>query len=92
MSSVVHFKFRSALLTDTVTFDGDHVSLGDLKRLIAKRKGLLKAVDIDFAITNADTNEGLCFLACRFRMWKEYTLLKNRFRLCCALALCSAQQ
>eukprot|EP00961_Rhodomonas_salina_P062464 838354-Rhodomonas_salina.2 len=57
MSSVVHFKFRSALLTDTVNFDGDHVSLGDLKRLIAKRKGLLKAIDIDFAITNADTQE-----------------------------------
>lgn len=59
MSSVVHFKFRNALLQDMVTFDGDHVSLADLKRLIAKKKGLIKAVDIDFAITNQETGEGL---------------------------------
>lgn len=88
MSSVVHFKFRSALLTDTVNFDGDHVSLGDLKRLIAKRKGLLKAIDIDFAITNADTQEGLCMWACRFTPWKEYRFLKKLVRLFC-LWLCA---
>ena len=51
--------------------------MGDLKRLIAKRKGLLKAVDIDFAITNADTGEGLFMWACRFTLWKKYRFLKK---------------
>ena len=59
MSSVVHFKFRNALLQDMVNFDGDHVSLADLKRLIAKKKGLIKAIDIDFAVTNQETGEGM---------------------------------
>lgn len=58
MASVVHFKFRNALSPDMVSFDGDHVALQDLKRLIAKKKGLTKAVDIDFAVSNAETNEG----------------------------------
>lgn len=60
MSSIIHFKFRSALLNDSVNFDGDYVSLMDLKRLIAKKKGLTKAVDIDLQLTDADTNEGSC--------------------------------
>lgn len=59
MSSVVHFKFRNALLQDMVNFDGDHVSLADLKRLIAKKKGLIKAIDIDFAVSNQETGEGM---------------------------------
>jgi len=60
MASVVHFKFRNALLQDMVSFDGDHVSLQALKRLIAKKKGLSKALDtdIDFAISNLETQEG----------------------------------
>ena len=33
MASVLHFKFRNALQSDMVSFDGDHVSLQDLKRL-----------------------------------------------------------
>ncbi|KAJ1475994.1 DWNN domain-containing protein [Baffinella frigidus] len=56
-SSVVHFKFRSALLHDTVNFTGDHISLSDLKRAIAKKKGLLKAIDVDFHISNEQTGE-----------------------------------
>jgi hypothetical protein len=57
MTSVIHFKFRSALLSETLNFDGDYLSLLDLKRLIAKKKGLLNAADIDFAITNKITGE-----------------------------------
>ena len=64
MSSVVHFQFRNALLSDSVAFEGDHVSLRDLKLLIAKKKGLLKASDIDFVITNKQTGEGQFDLAC----------------------------
>jgi hypothetical protein len=62
MASVIHFKFRSALQYETVNFDGDHISLSDLKRAIAKRKGLLKAVDLDFAISNEQTGEGVVIL------------------------------
>jgi hypothetical protein len=58
MTSVIHFKFRSALLSETLNFDGDYLSLLDLKRLIAKKKGLLNAADIDFSITNKQTGEG----------------------------------
>lgn len=61
MASVIHFKFRNALAEDMVAFEGDHVSLADLKRLIAKKKGLLKANDIDFVISNMDTLEGSDF-------------------------------
>jgi hypothetical protein len=61
MASVIHFKFRNALAEDMVAFEGDHVSLADLKRLIAKKKGLLKANDIDFVISNMDTQEGSDF-------------------------------
>jgi hypothetical protein len=57
MTSVIHFKFRSALLSETLNFDGDYLSLLDLKRLIAKKKGLLNAADIDFSITNKQTGE-----------------------------------
>ncbi len=70
MASVVHFHFRNAKAQDMVKFEGDHVSLQDLKLLIAKKKGLAKATEIDFAITNSETNEGaaalpaLCVRAC----------------------------
>jgi hypothetical protein len=61
MASVIHFKFRNTLAEDMVTFEGDHVSLADLKRLIAKKKGLLEAHDIEFVISNMDTQEGADF-------------------------------
>ncbi|KIY91532.1 hypothetical protein MNEG_16432 [Monoraphidium neglectum] len=40
MSGVVHFKFKSSLVKDSVTFDGHYISVGELKRLIAAKKGL----------------------------------------------------
>ncbi|KAI8474827.1 MAG: DWNN domain-containing protein, partial [Monoraphidium minutum] len=40
MSGVVHFKFKSSLVKDSVTFDGHYISVGELKRLIATKKGL----------------------------------------------------
>jgi hypothetical protein len=39
-ASVVHFKFKSSLVKDSVTFDGHYISVGELKRLIAAKKGL----------------------------------------------------
>lgn len=55
--SCVHYKFSSKLNYDTVTFDGLHISLSDLKRQIMGREKL-KAADCDLQITNAQTKEG----------------------------------
>lgn len=55
--SCVHYKFSSKLNYDTVTFDGLHISLFDLKRQIMGREKL-KAADCDLQITNAQTKEG----------------------------------
>ncbi|XP_051571715.1 E3 ubiquitin-protein ligase RBBP6-like isoform X2 [Myxocyprinus asiaticus] len=54
--SCVHYKFSSKLNYDTVTFDGLHITLSDLKRQIMGREKL-KAADCDLQITNAQTNE-----------------------------------
>ncbi|KAM6423632.1 E3 ubiquitin-protein ligase RBBP6-like isoform 5-T5 [Liasis olivaceus] len=54
--SCVHYKFSSKLNYDTVTFDGLHISLCDLKRQIMGREKL-KAADCDLQITNAQTKE-----------------------------------
>jgi hypothetical protein len=61
MASLVHFKFHSSLVSESVNFDGDYISLADLKRLIAKKKGIQKATDVDFIITDASTKEGESF-------------------------------
>lgn len=55
--SCVHYKFSSKLNYDTVTFDGLHISLCDLKKQIMGREKL-KAADSDLQITNAQTKEG----------------------------------
>ncbi|KAB1262967.1 E3 ubiquitin-protein ligase RBBP6 [Camelus dromedarius] len=54
--SCVHYKFSSKLNYDTVTFDGLHISLCDLKKQIMGREKL-KAADCDLQITNAQTKE-----------------------------------
>ncbi|XP_051790304.1 E3 ubiquitin-protein ligase RBBP6-like [Erpetoichthys calabaricus] len=54
--SCVHYKFSSKLNYDTVTFDGLHIALCDLKKQIMGREKL-KAADCDLQITNAQTNE-----------------------------------
>lgn len=68
----VHYKFKSALKYDTITFDGLHISVKDLKRDILQQKQIGKTGDFDLQITNAQTNEGrrkflvLVYIACRF--------------------------
>ncbi|XP_028286675.1 E3 ubiquitin-protein ligase RBBP6-like [Parambassis ranga] len=52
----VHYKFSSKLDYNTVTFDGLHITLSELKRLIMARERL-KATDCDLQITNAQTRE-----------------------------------
>ncbi|XP_028027137.1 E3 ubiquitin-protein ligase RBBP6-like isoform X3 [Bombyx mandarina] len=53
----VHYKFKSALDYDTVTFDGLHISVGDLKAAISQQKRIGKTSDFDLEITNAQTKE-----------------------------------
>lgn len=54
----VHYKFKSSLDYDTITFDGLHISVADLKKSIIQQKKLGKSVDFDLQITNAQTKEG----------------------------------
>lgn len=55
----VHYKFKSALDFDTISFDGLHISVADLKREIISKKKLGKTQDFDLQITNAQTKEGI---------------------------------
>ncbi|KAH8261568.1 hypothetical protein KR044_011432 [Drosophila immigrans] len=58
----VHYKFKSTLHFDTITFDGLHISVADLKREIIQQKRLGKIIDFDLQITNAQNKEGKCDL------------------------------
>ncbi|XP_055702927.1 uncharacterized protein LOC129801679 isoform X2 [Phlebotomus papatasi] len=53
----VHYKFKSALDFDTITFDGLHISVADLKKAIIQQKRIGKIADFDLQITNAQTKE-----------------------------------
>lgn len=54
----VHYKFKSSLEYDTITFDGLHISLKDLKAAIVQQKKIGKGTDFDLQVTNAQTKEG----------------------------------
>lgn len=55
----VHYKFKSALEYDTVTFDGLHISVKDLKNAIIQQKRIGKNTDFDLQVTNAQTKESM---------------------------------
>jgi hypothetical protein len=57
----VHYKFKSAKDYDTATFEGNFVSVANLKNIIVEQKKLGKSPDFDLKIVNALTNEGTCF-------------------------------
>lgn len=54
--SSVHYKFKSSIDYDTVTFDGLHISLGDLKKAIMEQKKIGR-VEFDLQVTNAQSSE-----------------------------------
>lgn len=58
----VHYKFKTSLDYDTISFDGLHISVADLKKEIIQKKKLGKTQDFDLQITNAQTKEGLFFI------------------------------
>lgn len=53
----VHYRFKSALEYDTITFDGLHISVKDLKNSIIQQKRIGRSTDFDLRITNAQTQE-----------------------------------
>ncbi|XP_059471341.1 E3 ubiquitin-protein ligase RBBP6 [Neocloeon triangulifer] len=53
----VHYKFKSALDFDTVTFDGLHISVGEFKKSVCHQKRFGKTTDFDLQVTNAQTKE-----------------------------------
>lgn len=55
----VHYKFKAALDFSTVTFDGIHISVAELKKAIIDQKRLGKNADFDLQIINAQTKEGI---------------------------------
>ena len=55
--SVVHFKFKSSVDYDKITFDGLTITLADLKKSIMAKKKLGQTVDFDLRITNSQTRE-----------------------------------
>lgn len=64
--SCVHFKFKSSLEYEKITFDGLHISLADLKDAIMKQKkiGLSNAFKLE--VVDAQSKKGVyvCVCAC----------------------------
>ncbi|GFS08337.1 E3 ubiquitin-protein ligase RBBP6 [Elysia marginata] len=54
--SCIHYKFKSSLDYNSVTFDGLHLSLTDLKKAISHQRRL-KPGEFDLEITNAQTGD-----------------------------------
>ena len=55
----VHYKFKSSLDYDSVTFEGGFISVGDLKKAIVEQKKLGHGTDFDLRFKDAQTSEGL---------------------------------
>ena len=57
----VHYKFNSEVGShSTVTFDGIHISVAELKKAImAQRTKTDKSTEFDLQITNAQSKEGM---------------------------------
>ena len=58
MASRVQFKFKSAVTSETVLFDGTYISVGDLKREIVDKKGLSKDHAAELLLSEAQTGRG----------------------------------
>lgn len=60
----VFYRFRSQKEPSRVSFDGTGISVWDLKKEIIMENKMGKGIDFDFAIYNADTEEGTLALYC----------------------------
>ena len=57
MSSTVRFRFRNAVAEDSVAFDGSVIQIGDVKRLIAVKRGLGAEGAAELTLFDPSTNE-----------------------------------
>jgi len=57
-SSFVFYRFKSQREPSRIAFDGTAISVWDLKKEIIAENKMGKGADFDFAIYNADTEEG----------------------------------
>ena len=58
--SCIHFKFKSSLEYEKVTFDGLQISLGDLKEAIMKQKKIGGANQYTLSVKDAQSKKGAC--------------------------------
>jgi len=57
--SCVHYKFKSAVNYETVTFDGMQISVADLKKAIIQQKKMGKLMEnFDLQLTKPQSTEG----------------------------------
>lgn len=52
--SSIHYKFKATLEYKTLTFDGLHISVADLKRVICEKENI-RTESFDLLLTNAHT-------------------------------------
>jgi len=60
--SLIFYKFKSLKEYDAFKFEGNGVSVWELKKEIIKEKRLTKATDYELILNNAQTKEGRTFL------------------------------
>lgn len=55
--SVIQFKFSASKTYESIEFNGLMIKLLELKRAIVEKRGLMKGMDFDLAVSNAQTKE-----------------------------------
>ena len=58
--SCIHFKFKSSLDYEKLTFDGLHISLSDLKEAIMKQKKIGSVNQYTLSVKDAQSKKGEC--------------------------------
>jgi hypothetical protein len=71
MRGVIHVRPKNATKYDPMEFEGDSMTVADLKMRIMKRYAITSGDGVDVAIANADLNEGFVFSYCSDN--EEYT-------------------
>lgn len=62
MSSVVHYRFKSRKDESKISFDGNSISVFDLKREIILANNMGKANDFDLAVLDPSEKQGSSFV------------------------------
>lgn len=57
MSSVIQFRFSSSKTFEAIEFSGLMIKLLELKRAIVEKRGLMRGLDFDLSVANAQTSE-----------------------------------